>query len=1354
MQLHSLPTTTVGMGSVHKRALSAQASKTTCDLFYSASDGNTEHVKELLQSGLDVNARDYDQRTALHNAAIEGGLEVCKVLVMEGADVNAVSNTGDTPLQYALDRHHVQVIKFLRENGGTATKFTTAMLTAASQGDLDDLTVLIASGADVNAGDYDQRTPLHLAAAEGQIQTVELLIHEGANVNAIDRFGYSPIQDAYSGFSRGHRAAAQVLLEFGAIRKSATKSSVVGANTIFLSMPLICQLGDFAAAEAFIPSSNEVLFNQAGCHFMTVTETTKTLEEQSKNRSLAFLEGTKIQEVYTTQTAMRLSAEELVTELNWDMEGTVNGAVLVPFQIDGTDMKGIMAMYTSDTENGEGASLEYLTTYCSRVVAAGFYGSKRAVPFTESPGVSAAGQQAVYSEVVRQGAFDSNTIYDELEKFYQLGLPEFYFKHFSAEILGHHLSAYIASKNFAAGVSSPDKIWLHIENNPMFMGRADKEQALLMVSNDHNPIRGAEKNLERCIQRISADVGFSVEFFVSQKNIPGGSKKLGIYVLETNQYAKPGQVSDEETNVWDIAPETFHKTKPAAARKRYQEIINMAAKNLAPVHKIYEASADGTVNVMMAYSTDAASAERKHHCDLQQMTELIHRGGLELKRKFVQSFANGTIVYSMYFDKPNQKDLTTLVDNFTMLHTLPTSKLTHYFVAGKMSAQLYNYASCAGRFVYYFINQRSGEYDALERDLQDDPLNLSRLRLMHSSLKREAVGMRRIWQSVLGHEQVMIALANDFNEKLDGKEPSVEDLDHLIHTNAYSPLDEQVLRGFVTFNRAVRKSNINAPHKASVAFRMDPTELPGDWPDTPYGIFFLVGVDFQGFHVRFADVARGGIRMIRSRDAAHYTQNLATLFAENYGLAYTQNKKNKDIPEFGSKGTILLAKHSQGNAFSAFKKYISGLLDMMMPSESMYDVLGEKELLFLGPDEGTADMMEWAARHAKERGYEYWKSFTTGKPPSLGGIPHDAYGMTTRSVHRYAVGVIEKLGLDETQVTKFMTGGPDGDLGSNEILLSCDKTTSIVDGSGTLHDPEGLNRVELTRLATERLMIEHFDASKLGPKGFKLLCAEQDVTLPDGTVVADGLTFRNNFHLHPLSSADLFVPCGGRPEAVNVQNVKALFNDDGTCRFKYIIEGANLFFTNDARMMLEENGVVLYKDASTNKGGVTSSSLEVLAALSMTDREFDQHMAVKEGAAPPQFYADYVQEIQDRVEADATLEFECIWQEHARTGEARFVLTERVSDKINNLNMFVQNSNLWTNIKVRNAVMIKAIPKRLTDQLGLDVVLERVPENYTKAIFAAYLASRYVYQYGVNAHEFAFFEFMQNLTSDVIEETE
>lgn len=69
------------------------------------------------------------------------------------------------------------------------------------------------------------------------------------------------------------------------------------------------------------------------------------------------------------------------------------------------------------------------------------------------------------------------------------------------------------------------------------------------------------------------------------------------------------------------------------------------------------------------------------------------------------------------------------------------------------------------------------------------------------------------------------------------------------------------------------------------------------------------------------------------------------------------------------------------------------------------------------------------------------QSFTTGKSASaLGGIPHDVYGMTSLSVRQYLLGLYRTHGLTEKNVTKVQIGGPDGDLGSNEILLSNDKT--------------------------------------------------------------------------------------------------------------------------------------------------------------------------------------------------------------------------------------------------------------------------------------------------------------------------
>ena len=358
-----------------------------------------------------------------------------------------------------------------------------------------------------------------------------------------------------------------------------------------------------------------------------------------------------------------------------------------------------------------------------------------------------------------------------------------------------------------------------------------------------------------------------------------------------------------------------------------------------------------------------------------------------------------------------------------------------------------------------------------------------------------------------------------------------------------------------------------------------------------------------------------------------------------------------------------------------------------------------------------------------------------------------SYGMTTLSVHEYAKGTLAKLGLEQSDVTKLQTGGPDGDLGSNEILISYDNTTSIVDGSGVIHDPSGLNRDELSRLATERVMIEDFDVKQLGEGGFRVLVAENDVTLPNGDVVSNGANFRNNFHTNPLAKADLFVPCGGRPESINASNVENLFDaETGECHFKYLIEGANLFVTADARATLEDRGVILFKDASTNKGGVTSSSMEVLAALSMTDEEFDIHMRVPTNKPEdaPQFYKDYVKEIVEIVKNNAKSEFEVLWKEHEESGIPRHRLTDILSERINELNVSVQSSTLWDDKTIRKRVLAKAFPKKLQQQIGLDELMTRLPEPYQQAVFGYYIASRYVYKYGLSGREFAFFEFMSN----------
>jgi ankyrin repeat protein len=79
-------------------------------------------------------------------------------------------------------RHrHTNVFAFLRQHGAVFGSPSQAnnLITAASEGDVDEVRDLLEYGnIDVNEGDYDQRTALHLAsgavaAGEGQLQVVE-----------------------------------------------------------------------------------------------------------------------------------------------------------------------------------------------------------------------------------------------------------------------------------------------------------------------------------------------------------------------------------------------------------------------------------------------------------------------------------------------------------------------------------------------------------------------------------------------------------------------------------------------------------------------------------------------------------------------------------------------------------------------------------------------------------------------------------------------------------------------------------------------------------------------------------------------------------------------------------------------------------------------------------------------------------------------------------------------------------------------------------------------------------------------------------------------------------------------------
>lgn len=912
----------------------------------------------------------------------------------------------------------------------------------------------------------------------------------------------------------------------------------------------------------------------------------------------------------------------------------------------------------------------------------------------------------------------------------ELGIDSYYFQTTPVEEIARHVLLLGASELTAR--HGGDGVAIQLLNE-------QQDRAIYIVENRTHRKLEVERRIEK---RYPA---FRLESYTTTGSANGTA--LRFYIATRPRYGTDGgsDGAQDAVRFEDAATRDFLERSMEETLERYRLVWEELHQRLTPVVRISRKDETGEIRIMVGLQ---AGGFRQM---LTGFSHLFHRIEIPVQRKYIEPFSDGTFLLSFYIKDTDDGTLRELERELNMVAILPRGTITTLFTEESFSAQETMYAVAAAAFTHQFVSERAEGYSILEETVEHHMEARGILDSMRRHLAKNTFSTRRISATVLENREAVRQLFRHFEalhapaapgRKKKRQVPDRKEAEQMLERDVPYHRDRTILASFLAFNELVQYTNFFRDRKACVAFRLRQGFLdPQDYPEEPYGVFFLVGRQFIGFHVRFRDIARGGIRIVRSRTADAYARNIDTLFQENYNLAYTQQKKNKDIPEGGSKGMVLLNQefHSDPAAApSAFQSYADGLLDLIIPDSG-----GDpREVLFLGPDEGSAGLMDWAALHARRRGYPFWKSFTTGKPLSLGGIPHDRYGMTTRSVHTYVLGVLEKRGTSETTVRKIQTGGPDGDLGSNEILISHDTTIGIVDGSGVLYDPDGLNREELLRLAGERVMVEQFDRSLLGEKGFFVSVTDREVTLPNGTTILNGEDFRNNFHLTPYLAADLFVPCGGRPAAISIANWKNLLDENGRPRVGIIVEGANLFITQEARLRLEGAGVLVFKDASTNKGGVTSSSLEVFSGLILSDSEWEELMTLPPGGEESPFRLTLVEQIINRLESNARSEFELLWREHERSGRSFTLLSDDISARINRITDAVQQSALLADEAMRRAVISRYIPEILLEKVGYDAVVERAPKAYLDAIMAATLGAQFVYAYGLEATEVDFAAFL------------
>ncbi|EHA23620.1 NAD dependent glutamate dehydrogenase [Aspergillus niger ATCC 1015] len=970
--------------------------------------------------------------------------------------------------------------------------------------------------------------------------------------------------------------------------------------------------------------------------------------------------------------------------------------------------------------------------------------------------------EQVMDQLEKKGFIPIEFVVGETEWFYnQLGIDDTYFQTESVDAIVTQILSLYAAK-VAAYARDDKKLEIRLDK--------EAEDHAVYIDTSKPGIAtvegpGYEQRIDKkYINPSSQGNSYRVETFRSPTPIPGDDgQQLRCYFVYKCQFANPTP-DPNETNIDIIGEKRFLQKATPNTKAIYQEIISNAVSRSGPVIELFEIEKSREKRLVIAYRQGSAMGL------FSALSDLYHYYRLTSSRKYLENFSNGITVISLYLRPLPNKEIAAkyppieaaihqIIKEVSLLYCIPQNKFQHHFASGRLSLQETIYAHCAWVFVQQFLNRLGSEYISLT-DLLDsnNSVHAELLAKIKKRLRTETFTSDYILEIVNKYPELIHKLYLDFanthyvqtrgpaeddflptlsylrlqvDEVLDGPK-----LKQLISSTAANEHDEMVMSAFRVFNASILKTNFFTPTKVALSFRLNPDFLPEhEYPQRLYGMFLVISSEFRGFHLRFRDIARGGIRIVKSRNKEAYSINARSLFDENYNLANTQQRKNKDIPEGGAKGVILLDVNHQDKARVAFEKYIDSILDLLLPPVSpgikdpIVDLHGKDEILFMGPDENTAELVDWATEHARNRGAPWWKSFFTGKSPRLGGIPHDTYGMTTLSVRQYVLGIYRKLKIDPSTIRKLQTGGPDGDLGSNEILLSNEKYTAIVDGSGVIVDPQGLDHEELVRLAKKRATISEFDLSKLSPKGYRVLVDESNVHLPSGELVHNGMIFRNLFHLRRDQQYDTFVPCGGRPESIDLSTVGKLIKD-GKATIPYIVEGANLFITQDSKLRLERAGCILFKDASANKGGVTSSSLEVLASLSFDDEEFVENMCIREDGTVPTFYSEYVKQVQEVIKSNATLEFEAIWREHEKTGLLRSVLSDRLSVAITQLDEELQKTELWDNVELRRSVLHDALPNLLLQKIGLDTILQRVPENYLRAIFGSYLASRFVYEYG------------------------
>lgn len=420
----------------------------------------------------------------------------------------------------------------------------------------------------------------------------------------------------------------------------------------------------------------------------------------------------------------------------------------------------------------------------------------------------------------------------------------------------------------------------------------------------------------------------------------------------------------------------------------------------------------------------------------------------------------------------------------------------------------------------------------------------------------------------------------------------------------------------------------------SIALKLLPQKISSAPLPRPEYEIWVYSPRVEGVHLRFGDIARGGLRWSDRREDFR---------TEVLGLVKAQMVKNAVIIPTGAKGGFFAkqlpnpaenreAWMAEGReAYSLFIRSLLDVTDNLVTAENGEESVvtpdgvvaldGDDTYLVVAADKGTASFSDLANSISQEYGFWLGDAFASGGSV---GYDHKAMGITARGAWESVKRHFAELGLDcqNEEFTAVGIGDMSGDVFGNGMLRS--RHTRLVaafDHRDIFIDPNpdaAASFEERQRLYDlPRSSWQDYDRSLISAGGGVFSRSEKSITLTPEIREVLGLDERVT-RLAPveLVSAILKAPVdllynGGIGTYVKASSetngeVGDKANDvlrvnGSDLRARVIGEGGNLGFTQLGRIEAARQGILVNSDAIDNSAGVETSDREVNIKI-MVDR--------------------------------------------------------------------------------------------------------------------------------------------------------